>query len=92
VPTQKYLCMYRGQRLPKPKQALAGRRCRNVRGLQHLGENSRANIVDMASKLKSSVRCLRRRASPTAPTPRRKEIVAGFMILTADDYEGAVAS
>ena len=51
----------------------------------------KANILDMGSKLKSSGRVLTASGVTDGPFAEAKEIVAGFMILTADDYDGAVA-
>lgn len=45
----------------------------------------------MGSKLKSSGRVVTDAGVTDAPFVEAKEIVAGFMIVGADDYEGTVA-
>ena len=54
-------------------------------------EQFKANILDMGSKLKSSGKVVTASGVTDGPFAEAKEIVAGFMVLAADDYEGAVA-
>src|SRR5258708_31784234 len=54
-------------------------------------EKFKTNILDIGSKLKSSGKVLTASGVTDGPFAEAKEIVAGFMIIAADDYEGAVA-
>jgi hypothetical protein len=54
-------------------------------------EKFKANILDIGSKLKPSGKVLTASGVTDGPFAEAKEIVAGFMIIAADDYEGAVA-
>src|SRR5258708_8029319 len=55
-------------------------------------EKFKANILDIGSKLKPSGKVLTASGVTDAPFAEAKEIVAGFMIIAAADYEGAVAA
>lgn len=54
-------------------------------------EKFKSNILDMGSKLKPTGKVLTASGVTDGPFAEAKEIVAGFMIIAADDYEGAVA-
>ena len=87
--TQKYLCMYRGgssSKRPSPDEMQAMFAAYNA-----WMEKFNTNILDMGGKLKSSGKVVTADGVTDGPFAEAKEIVAGFMILTADDYEGAVA-
>src|SRR5438552_11108375 len=87
--TQKYLCMYRGapsQNTPSPAQMQEMFAAFNA-----WKEKFKANILDMGSKLKPSGKVVTASGVTDGPFAEAKEIVAGFMILAADDYQGAVA-
>lgn len=92
MPTQKYLCMYRSngpapsQDKPSPAQMQE-----MFAAFSAWREKFKDNIVDIGSKLKSSGRVLTASGVTDGPFPEAKEIVGGFMIITAEDYEGAVA-
>src|SRR5437773_12295988 len=91
--TSKYLCMYRGapsgapsQDKPSPAQMQEMFAAFNA-----WKEKFKANILDIGSKLKGSGKVVTASGVTDGPFAEAKEIVAGFMILAADDYEGAVA-
>ena len=87
--SQKYLCMYRGepsQNKPSPAQMQEMFAAFNA-----WKETFKANILDMGSKLKPSGKVLTASGITDGPFAEAKEVVGGFMIITADDYEGAVA-
>jgi hypothetical protein len=87
--TQKYLCMYRGapgQNKPSPAQMQE-----MFVAFNGWKEKFKANILDMGSQLKSSGKVLTASGVTDGPFAEGKEVVGGFMILAADDYEGAVA-
>jgi hypothetical protein len=54
-------------------------------------EKFKANLVDMGGKLRSSGRVVTPDGVTDGPFAEAKEIVAGFMVVEADDYDGAVA-
>jgi hypothetical protein len=88
MPTQKYLCMYRGapsQNKPSPAQMQE-----MFAAFNEWRQQFTANILDMGSKLKSSGRVVTPSGVTDGPFAESKEIVGGFMILAAEDYEGAV--
>jgi len=87
--TSKYLCMYRGapsQDKPSPAQMQE-----MFAAFNEWKEQFKVNILDMGSKLKPSGKVLTASGLTDGPFAEGKEIVGGFMILAADDYEGAVA-
>ena len=90
--TQKYLCVYRGtptqdgQSKPSPAQMQEMFAAFNT-----WKDQFKANILDMGSKLKPSGRVLTAAGVTDGPFVEGKEIVGGFMILAADDYDGALA-
>src|SRR6266436_3483552 len=89
MPTQKYLCMYRGapsQDKPSPAQMQEMFAAFNT-----WKETFKTNILDMGSKLKPSGKVLTASGVTDGPFAEAKEIVAGFMFISAEDYEGAVA-
>jgi len=87
--TQKYLCMYRGapsQDKPSPAQMQEMFAAFNA-----WKETFKTNILDMGSKLKPSGKVVTASGVTDGPFAEGKEIVGGFMILAADDYDGAAA-
>ena len=87
--TNKYLCMYRGA--PSNSQPSPAQMQEMFAAFKEWQETFKANILEMGSKLKSSGRVLTASGVTDGPFAEAKEIVAGFMILGADDYDGAVA-
>lgn len=89
MPT-KYLCMYRGapsgQDKPSPAQMQEMFAAFNA-----WKERFKANILDMGSKLRSTGKVITPSGVTDGPFAEAKEIVGGFMILAAEDYDGAVA-
>lgn len=87
--TNKYLCMYRGapsQSKPSPAQMQE-----MFSAFNEWKEKFKANILDMGSKLKPSGKVVTAAGVTDGPFVEAKEIVAGFMVVAADDYDGAVA-
>ena len=87
--TKKYLCMYRGapsENKPSPAQMQEMFAAFNA-----WKEKFKANILDMGSKLKPSGKVVTPSGVTDGPYAESKEIVGGFMIITAGDYEAAVA-
>lgn len=89
--TPKYLCMYRGapgQNKDKPSPAQMQEM---FAAFNTWKDEFKANILDMGAKLQASGKVVTAAGVTDGPFAEGKEIVAGFMILAADDYEGAVA-
>jgi len=89
--TTKYLCMYRGapsQGQNKPSPAQMQEMFAAFNGWK---EKFKANILDMGAKLQPTGKVVTAAGVTDGPFAEAKEIVAGFMIVAADDYEGAVA-
>jgi hypothetical protein len=87
--TNKYLCMYRGtgsQDKPSPAQMQE-----MFAAFNEWKEKFKDNILDMGTKLKSSGRVVTASGVTDGPFAEGKEIVGGFMVIAADDYDGAVA-
>jgi hypothetical protein len=90
--TNKYLCMYRGapsqasQTKPSPAQMQE-----MFGAFNEWKEKFKGSILDMGSKLKPSGKVVTATGATDGPFVEGKEIVGGFMIITADDYDGAVA-
>lgn len=91
MPTQKYLCMYRGAPTGGGSKPSPAQMQEMFAAFNAWREQFKAQIVDMGSKLKGTGRVVTPGAVTDGPFAEAKEIVAGFMILTADDYAGAVA-
>jgi hypothetical protein len=87
--TQKYLCMYRGapsQNKPSPAQMQE-----MFAAFNKWKEQFKGNILDMGGQLKPTGKVVTTSGVTDGPFAEAKEIVGGFMIIAADDYEGAVA-
>jgi hypothetical protein len=85
----KYLCMYRGT--PSNFKPSPAEMQEMFAAFKEWQDKFKANLLDMGSKLESSGRVVTASGVTDGPFAEAKEIVAGFMILTADDYDGAVA-
>jgi hypothetical protein len=89
--SQKYLCMYRGAPSTKKPSPSPAQMQEMFAAFNAWKEQFKANILDMGSKLKPTGKVVTASGVTDGPFAEAKEIVAGFMILTADDYDGAVA-
>lgn len=90
--SHKYLVLLRNQ----PGQA--GQPAPSPERLQHLfaaydawKEKFKLQIVDMGDKLKPGGRVLSASGAVDGPFVEVKEVIGGYMIVSADDYDGAVA-
>lgn len=90
--THKYLCMYRGisaeetQSRPSPAQMQE-----MFSAFNEWKEKFKPSILDLGSKLTSSGRVVTATGVTDGPFAEGKEIVGGFMIIAANDYDDAVA-
>jgi hypothetical protein len=53
-------------------------------------EKFKANIVDMGGKLKAGGRILTASGVTDGPFAEAKEIVGGYMVVAAENYDGAI--
>jgi hypothetical protein len=83
--------MYRGGGAPSQNKPSPAQMQDMFAAFSAWREQFKANILDMGSKLKSTGKVLTASGVTDGPYAEAKEIVAGFMIITADDYDGAVA-
>src|SRR6266496_2025225 len=87
----KYLCMYRGapsqgsQSKPSPVQMQE-----MFTAFNEWKEKFKANILDIGSQLQASGKVVTASGVTDGPFAEAKEIVGGFMIIGADDYDAAV--
>jgi hypothetical protein len=89
MPTNKYLCMYRGT--PSQNKSSPAQMQEMFTAFNEWREKFKDNILDMGSKLKPSGKVVTSSGVTDGPFAEAKEIVAGFMVIAADDYEDAVA-
>lgn len=89
MPTQKYLCMYRS--LPGASQQPSPAQMQDMfAAFNAWKEKFKDNILDPGSKLLPSGKVITASGVTDGPFAEAKEIVAGFMILSAESYERAV--
>jgi len=89
MPTQKYLCLHRSStdhrsQPPSPAQMQDMYAVWNA-----WKEKFKANILDMGAKLKPGGKVMTASGVKDGPFVEAKEIVGGYMIITADSYEEA---
>jgi hypothetical protein len=91
MPTQKYLCMYRGAPSASKTPPSPAQMQEMFAAFNAWKDQWKAQILDMGSKLKATGKVVTADGVTDGPFAEAKEVVAGFMILTAEDYAGAVA-
>jgi hypothetical protein len=90
MPTQKYLVFLRSvpgkQEAPSPAQ------------MQHMHaafnawqEKFKGNIVDMGGRLRPGGKILTASGVTDGPFAEAKEVVGGYMVVAAENYDGALA-
>lgn len=87
MPTQKYLFLHRSpidQQPPSPAKMQEMYACWNA-----WKEKFKANIFDMGAKLRPGGKVLTASGAMDGPYVEAKEIVGGYMIVTAESYEHA---
>jgi hypothetical protein len=89
MPTQKYLCIQRSapgkQEPPSPAQMQEMYAVFNT-----WKEKFKVNIVDMGGKLKPGGKILTASGVTDGPLIEVKEIIGGYMVVAAENYEGAL--
>ena len=89
MPEHKYLCMYRGA--PSGDKPSPAQMQEMFAAFGAWQAQFKDQILDMGSKLKPSGKVVTAAGVTDGPFAEAKEIVGGFMILGAADYDGAVA-
>jgi hypothetical protein len=88
MPSQKYMFLHRS---PIDGQPLSPTRMQEMFAVWNAWkEKFKDNVVDMGGKLKPSGRVLTASGAIDGPFMEAKEIVGGYMIVTADGYEHAL--
>jgi len=89
MPTQKYLCIQRSapgkQEPPSPAQMQEMYAVFNT-----WKEKFKVNIVDMGGKLKPGGKILTASGVTDGPLIEVKELIGGYMVVAAENYEGAL--
>lgn len=89
MPAQKYLVFIRnapgGAQLPSPAQMQD-----MMAAFPAWREKYGANIVDMGGRLKSTGKVLRSSGVTDGPFAEAKEVVGGYMVIAARDYDEAM--
>jgi hypothetical protein len=89
MPTQKYLCIQRsapGTREPPSPLQMQEMYAR----FNSWKEKFKANIVDMGGKLKPGGKILTTSGVTDGPLIESKEIIGGYMVVVAENFEGAL--
>jgi hypothetical protein len=88
MPSQKYLFLHHS---PTDQQPPLPSRMQEMFAVWNAWkEKFKGHIVDMGGKLKSSGKVLTASGVMDGPLVEAKEIVGGYMIVTADSYDAAV--
>lgn len=91
MPTQKYLVIHRSpQGQPQQQQPSPAQMQEKYAAFNAWKEKFKANVVDMGDSLKPGGRVLTASGVTDEPFVELKEIVGGFMIVTAESYERAL--
>ena len=95
MPKHKYLVLFRNQ--PAGGQPSGGQPGPSPEQMQQMltaykgwMEKFKDDILDMGDKLKSGGRVLTASGVTDGPFAEAKELVGGYMIVSADNYDGAV--
>ncbi|HEY0715968.1 MAG TPA: YciI family protein [Polyangia bacterium] len=87
MPAQKYLLLHRS---PTDQQPPSPTRMQEMYAVWNAWKDKfKDNILDMGAKLKPSGRLVSAAGAQDGPYVESKEIVGGYMIVSADSYEHA---
>jgi hypothetical protein len=90
MPNQKYLFIQRSALGTRQQQPSAAQMQEMYAAFNAWKEKFKANILDMGGKLKPSGKVLKDSGVTDGPFVEAKEIVGGFMIVSAESYERAL--
>jgi hypothetical protein len=88
--TQKYLCIYRSSPAPSERPSPAQMQ-EMFAAFNAWKEKFKDNILDIGDRLRPTGKVLTASGVADGPFAESKEIIAGFMILSAESYDAAVA-
>ena len=91
MPTQKYLCMYRSTPSPDRPAPSPAQMQEMFAAFNAWKDRFKDQLLDLGSKLKPTGKVVTPDGVTDGPFVESKEIVAGYMVVAADDYAGAVA-
>jgi len=87
--SQKYLFLHRS---PTDEQPPSPARMQEMFAVWNIWKDKfKSQVVDMGAKLKSSGKVLTASGVMDGPLVETKEIIGGYMIVTADSYDQALA-
>jgi hypothetical protein len=90
MPSRKYLCLHRSS-TEQPSQQPSPAQMQDMYAVWNAWkEKFKANILDMGAKLKPGGKVVTASVVTDGPFVEAKEIVGGYMIVTAESYEEAV--
>lgn len=90
MPTQKYLVIQRNQQGQQPQQPAPAQMQEMYAAFSAWKEKFKANILDMGDSLKPGGKVLSASGVTDGPFAELKEIVGGYMIVTAESYDHAL--
>jgi hypothetical protein len=90
MPSQKYLFLHRSTPGQQPQPASPAQMQEMYVVWNAWKEKFKANILDMGDKLKPSGKVVTASGVTDGPFVEAKEIVGGYMIVTAESYERAL--
>ena len=89
MPTQKYLVFLRS--VPGKQEPPSPAQMREMYAAFKAWEDKfKANIMDMGGKLKPGGRILTPSGVTDGPFAEAKEIIGGYMVVAAENYDGAI--
>lgn len=87
---QRYLVLFRSQPATEPARPSPEQMQQMFTAYKAWMERFKGDIVDMGDKLKSGGRIVTAAGVAEGPFVEAKELVGGFMIVSAENYDGAV--
>ena len=91
MPTQKYLFLQRSPQGQQPQQQPSPAQMQEMYAVFNTWkEKFKASILDMGDKLKPGGKVVKASGVTDGPFVEVKEIVGGYMIVTAESYERAL--
>lgn len=90
MPTQKYLCLHRSSTEKKAQPPSPSQMQDMFASWNVWKDKFKPNILDMGAKLKPSGKVVTSSGVTDGPFVEAKEIVGGYMIISAESYDEAV--
>ena len=91
MPAKKFLCIQRNDPKQLPQHPPSPQQMQEIQAAFNAWmDKFKANITDLGGRLEPTGRTLTQTRVIDGPFPESKEVIGGFMILTADNYERAL--